>query len=48
MIFPLACGLPIDHVVNTVIEITNNDKMVDHINGKKKELNFHSEFLHAC
>jgi len=44
MVFPLACGLPIDHVINTVIEITNNDKMLSHLNSKKKELNFIANF----
>ena len=44
MIFPLACGLPIDHVVNTVIEITNNDQMISHLKSKKKELNFIANF----
>ena len=44
MVFPLACGLPIDHVLNTVIEITNNDQMLSHVKSKKKELNFIANF----
>jgi Bacteroides conjugation system ATPase, TraG family len=39
MVFPLACGLPIDHVINTVIEITNNDKMVSFLDSRKRGLN---------
>lgn len=39
MVFPLACGLPIDHVINTVIEITNNDKMVSFLDSNKRGMN---------
>ncbi len=44
MVFPIACGLPIDHVVNTVIQVTDNDKTIGELSSEKKSLNFIAPF----
>lgn len=44
MIYPLGLGLPIDHILNVTIEITDPDIVLTQLKGKSKGLNFLSIF----
>lgn len=44
MVFPLAGGLPINHVLNTVIEILDNDQILQYLETEKRSLGFLSNF----
>lgn len=44
MVFPLAGGLPINHVLNTVIEILDNDQILKSLDTEKRELGFLANF----
>jgi conjugation system TraG family ATPase len=44
MIFPLGLGLPFNHVLNTVIEITDSDAVVTAVRSEKNSLNFLANF----
>jgi conjugation system TraG family ATPase len=44
MIFPVGLGLPFNHVLNTIIEITDNDAVVSDIRSGKNSLNFLANF----
>jgi conjugation system TraG family ATPase len=44
MMFSLVLGLPFDHIVNTVIEVTKTDDVVSALNFEKKSLNFLTNF----
>ena len=39
MVFPICCGLPINHIVNTTIEILDKDKTISELKSEKKSLN---------
>ncbi len=43
-VFPLACGLPIDHVLNTTVQILDNDKVVSKLESENKMLSFLGNF----
>lgn len=44
MIYPVGLGLPFDHIVNIVIEITDKDATVSAINREKQNLNYVANF----
>lgn len=44
MVYPLGLGLPFDHILNVIIEITDNDNVVSAINTEKTSLNFLANF----
>lgn len=44
MIYPIALGLPFNHIVNTIIEITDQDAVISEINKEKQALNFIANF----
>jgi len=44
MIYPIGLGLPFNHILNVVIEITDNDSTVSAINTEKTSLNFLANF----
>lgn len=44
MVFPLACGLPINHILNTTIEILDNDQILKELETEKKSLGFLANF----
>lgn len=44
MMYPLGLGLPFDHVVNIVIEITDTDATVAAVNAEKQSLNYIAHF----
>lgn len=43
-VFPLGCGLPIDHVLNTTIQILDNDKVMQNLRSENKMLSFLGNF----
>jgi len=43
-IFPIACGLPVDHVLNTTIQILDNDRVLQELTSEQKMLNFLGHF----
>ena len=45
MIYPLGLGLPFDHVVNVIIEVTDKESTVEKINNEKTALNPLSKFF---
>lgn len=45
MIYPVGLGLPFDHVVNVIIEITDRESTVEKINNEKTALNPLSKFF---
>ena len=47
-VFPVACGLPIDHVLNTTIKILDNDKVVSDFRSQNKLLSFIGKFYPAA
>lgn len=44
MLYPVGLGLPFDHIVNVVIEITDTDKTIGAINSERQSLNYVSNF----
>lgn len=44
MLYPVGLGLPFDHIVNVVIEITDTDATVDAIESERKGLNYLNTF----
>lgn len=44
MIYPVGLGLPFDHIVNIVIEITDTDSTISAINSEKQNLNYVANF----
>jgi conjugation system TraG family ATPase len=44
MMYPLGLGLPFNHVVNVVIEITDTDSTVTAVNAEKQGLNYLTNF----
>lgn len=44
MLYPLGLGLPFDHIVNTVIEITDTDSTVTAIKSERDALNYIANF----
>lgn len=44
MVFPLACGLPINHILNTTIEILDNDQILKELDSEKRSLGFLANF----
>ena len=44
MIYPVGLGLPFDHIVNVVIEITDTDSTIRAINSEKQSLNYVANF----
>lgn len=44
MIYPVGLGLPFDHIVNVVIEITDPDSTISAINSEKQNLNYVANF----
>lgn len=44
MIYPVGLGLPFDHIVNVVIEITDKDATIGEINREKQSLNYIANF----
>ncbi len=44
MIYPLGLGLPVNHILNVTIEITDPDAVLTQLKGKSKGLNFLSIF----
>lgn len=44
MIYPVGLGLPFDHIVNVVIEITDIDSTIRAINSEKQSLNYVANF----
>lgn len=44
MLYPLGLGLPFDHIVNVVIEITDTDSTVTAIKAEKNGLNYLTNF----
>lgn len=44
MLYPVGLGLPFDHIVNVVIEITDTDTTITAINAEKNGLNYLTNF----
>lgn len=44
MLYPIGLGLPFDHIVNVVIEITDTDATLTAINAEKSGLNYLTNF----
>lgn len=44
MLYPVGLGLPFDHIVNVVIEITDTDTTLTAINAEKNGLNYLTNF----
>lgn len=44
MVFPLAAGLPVDHVLNTIIQITDNDSITSELNSEGSKMGFLGNF----
>jgi conjugation system TraG family ATPase len=44
MVYPLGLGLPFNHVVNVVIEVTDTDSTVTTVNAEKQTLNYITNF----
>lgn len=44
MIYPVGLGLPFDHIVNVIIEITDTDSTISAINSERQSLNYVANF----
>ena len=44
MVYPLGLGLPFNHIVNVVIEITDTDTAINAVNKEKNSMNFITKF----
>lgn len=44
MVYPITLGLPIDHIVNTTIEVVDNEDMANHLTNISKGLNLFTAF----
>lgn len=44
MIYPLGLGLPFNHIINVVIEVTDTDATITAINAEKQALNYLTHF----
>ena len=48
MLYPVGLGLPFNHIVNVVIEITDPDATVTAIGAEKDALNYITNFYPPC